>query len=54
MNESGGQQKPEGASANNSNGKREEHPVIGNGGDAQVSFLLWTILFSMLVLGVYF
>ncbi|XP_010493609.1 PREDICTED: two-component response regulator-like APRR5 [Camelina sativa] len=37
MDESVGQQKPEGASANNSNGKRDEHLVIGNGGDAQSS-----------------
>ncbi|KAG7551772.1 CCT domain [Arabidopsis thaliana x Arabidopsis arenosa] len=31
------EQKAEGASANNSNGKRDEHVVIGNGGDAQSS-----------------
>ncbi|EOA20292.1 hypothetical protein CARUB_v10000600mg [Capsella rubella] len=37
MDESVGQQKAEGASANNSNGKRDEHPVVGNGGDAQSS-----------------
>lgn len=46
MNESVGQQKAEGASAsaNNSISKHgnafeiDERPVIGNGGDAQVSF----------------
>ncbi|CAE6118590.1 unnamed protein product [Arabidopsis arenosa] len=37
LDESVGQQKAEGASANNSNGKRDEHVVIGNGGDAQSS-----------------
>lgn len=43
MDESVGQQKPEGASANNSISnhgnafERDEHPVIGNGGDTQVS-----------------
>jgi pseudo-response regulator 5 len=36
-NESVGQQKAEGASANNSNGKRDDHVVSGNGGDAQSS-----------------
>uniref|UniRef100_A0A1J3CS48 Two-component response regulator-like APRR5 n=1 Tax=Noccaea caerulescens TaxID=107243 RepID=A0A1J3CS48_NOCCA len=41
LDESVGQQKPEGASANNSNHgnafERDEHPLIGNGGDAQSS-----------------
>ncbi|CAH2044340.1 unnamed protein product, partial [Thlaspi arvense] len=35
LDESVGQKKPEGASANNST--RDEHPLVGNGGDAQSS-----------------